>query len=213
MTRIAWAMSITLSAALGGCLAAPKEIGLAPAAEVSATGIGGGRNVGVSCVDSRPERQGGIAAGSYVLDPDTDVAGALCRATADGLARMGFVPAIGAAPGGLQLRVEMVRIAHAVGPGNFKRAVEVEANLRATAVSGGGQYTTTYRAQRMREVAFSPRKETVQALSDETVSAALSRILSDQAVLAVLSGGGGGAAAPTPAPVVNETDTQTFPYR
>lgn len=210
MKHLLWATNLATAVILSGCLAAPKELSITPAAEVSATGVGGGRSIGVSCLDSRPERQGGIAAGSFVLDPDADVAGALCRATADGLARMGFVPAIGAAAGGAQLRVEMVRIAHAVGAGNLKRAVEVEAELRATAAGASGQYTTTYRAQRMREVAFSPRKETVQALSDETVSAALSRVLADPQILARL--GGGPVAPSAPAPAVNSTDTQTFPY-
>jgi hypothetical protein len=63
----------------------------------------------------------------------------------------------------------------------------------------------------MREVAFSPRHETVQELSDETVSAALSRILADPQILAILTGGG--TAQPGTGPAVNQPDTQTFPYR
>lgn len=200
------------TAALTACLAAPKPLALAPVADVTGTGIGAGAPVVLSCADQRPERSGGIAPGSYLIDPDADVAQAICGAAADGLRRMGYAPSIGVAAGpAAGLRIDVLRIVHAVGDGNFKRAVEVEAELRATATATGRSYTTSYRAQRMREVAFSPRKETVQELSDETVSAALSRILSDQAVLAVLSGGAGDVTAPAPA--VNEADTQTFPYR
>lgn len=202
----------TAAAALSACLAAPKPLALQPVAEVTGTGIGAGAAVVLSCADQRPERSGGIAPGSYIIDPKADVAQAVCDAAGEGLRRMGYAPSIGVATGpAAGLRIDVLRIVHAVGDGNLKRAVEVEAELRATATGTGRSYTTSYRAQRMREVAFSPRKETVQELSDETVSAALSRILADQAILAVLSGGGGASTAPAPA--VNEPDTQTFPYR
>lgn len=201
------------TATLTACLAAPKPLALEPVAEVTGVGTGAGAAVVLSCADQRPERSGGIAPGSYIIDPKADVAQAVCGAAADGLRRMGYAPSIGVAAGpATGLRIDVLRVVHAVGDGTFKRAVEVEAELRATATASGRSHTTSYRAQRMREVAFSPRKETVQELSDETVSAALSRILSDQAVLAVLSGGGGGGAT-APAPTVNEADTQTFPYR
>lgn len=203
-------LCIVIITLLAGCVAGPETLAVQPKPVVTATGVGRGAVVGLSCLDQRPERRGGIPAGSYVIDPNADIAGTLCDSAVDGLRRMGFAPAIGAASSGATLQLEVLRIAHAVGGGTFKRAVEVEAELRATAAASGRQYSTSYRAQRMREVAFTPRRETVQELSDETVSAALSRTLADPAILAILTGAG--AAPGGPAPAVNQPDTQTFPY-
>lgn len=195
--------------ALTACLASPTYLKLNPTVQTTGTGVGGDRPVALTCLDERPERRGGIAAGSYLIEPGLDVASAVCRSTATALQRMGFAPTIGQASQAATLQIAVTRIAHAIGGNNVKREVEVEAEIRATAAAGGREYTTRYRAQRMREVAFSPRLETVQELSDETVSAALSRTLADPAILAMLTGGGGGGGM---APATNDPDTQTYPY-
>ena len=191
---------------LAACVAPPKIIRLAPVATVNGQGIGRGTPVSVSAADLRPERSGGVPAGAYMIDPKVDVAAIVYRAATDGLSRLGYQPVPGEGPWQSNLKLEVLRVAQGISGNAVLKTVSVEAEIRATASNRQRSYTTSYRAQQQQDFPFGPRTETVQRLTNEAVSNALSRVLNDQAVLEVLTAAGatGGAGV--------GQDTQTFPY-
>lgn len=172
---------------LSACSTAPQRLDLKPAIDVTARNLGQGTPVAVQVIDRRAlgeaQRSGAVTG----IDPNLDVAGVVYQEATRALERLGFAVEPSAGPLSNTLTLELLRIDYALGGGMMKKTMFVDADLRATAQSGGHSFTTTYRAHQEQEVAFHPAPALSQRLVNQTVSNALSRAFADPQLMDTLA--------------------------
>ena len=189
MPRFAVAL-IALTTLLAACSTSPQRLDLKPAIEVTGRNIGQGTPVTLQVIDRRELTEAQRSGAVTGIDPNVNVVDVVYREAARALERLGFAVEPTASPLSNTLTIELLRINYDLSTGVMKKTVFVDADVRATAKSGGDSFATTYRAHEEQEVAFLPAPATSERLVNETLSNALSRAFADPQLMRVLTHSG-----------------------
>jgi uncharacterized lipoprotein YajG len=190
MPRLPLAL-IALASLLAACSTAPQRLDVKPSINVAARNIGQGTPVAVQVIDRRQlteaQRSGAVSG----VDPAVNVVDAVYQEATRALEQLGFAVEPSASPLSNTLTLELLQINYELSSAVMKKTVFVDADVRATAKSGGNSFATTYRAHQEQEVAFHPAPALSQRLVNETLSNALSRAFADPQLMGVLTQRGG----------------------
>jgi uncharacterized lipoprotein len=168
---------------LGGCALSPQEIGADPLLDLAALPKDGGDvTVALSVSDRRAQpvlgRRGGVYdTATVTMAPD--LAERLRERIAQGLSMRGYKVAAPGAPGNLTLDVEVAAMTYTVTPGQLTRTVEVATTIKARSRAGDIVRTNEYRDARTKEFVKPPTETENAALVNESIAAALQRMLAD----------------------------------
>ncbi len=178
---------LAFASLLGACSTAPQRLDLKPAIAVAGRNVGQGTPVAVQVIDRRELTEAQRAGAVTGIDPKVNVVDVVYQEATRALERLGFAVEPTASPLSNTLTLELLRINYDLSTAVMKKTVFIDADLRATAKSGGNSFATTYRAHQEQEVAFLPAPATSQRLINETLSNALSRAFADPQLMGVLT--------------------------
>ena len=176
-----------LSGSTGGCALSPQVVEIHPqlpagagaAATVAAT-------LALEVRDDRKSPLVGYRGGVYETATITvagDMAARLRSALADAFGQRGYDVVAADAPAPLRLSVAVVELGYSIRQLQLTRLVETRAALQARSQSGTTTRTGAYRDQRSLEVLKPPDTATNERLINETLDAALQRLLADTELL------------------------------
>jgi uncharacterized lipoprotein len=183
-----------------GCALSPQRVAIHPQLQVPPGAAQGNGTALALAVDDRREtalvgRRGGVYAETATISTADDVAAPLRQGLAAALAQMGYrVHAGTAAP---RLQVSLIRLDYAVEKNKLTRTVTTTAAIEAVLRIGTKSYTNVYKLGRSRKMLTAPDAGDNEELINETLAAALQRLLEDEELFGHLrEGGGDGMTAP-----------------
>lgn len=169
--------------ALGGCALSPQVVPAQPVIDHAALPKDGGNDtVALSVRDLRGNAVLGHRGGVYdtaTVTMSADMPTQLRTQIAQALSARGFRVAGAGEPANLTLAVEVTGMTYVVTQGQLTRTVEVSTTIKAR--SGIGEITRTneYRDARTKEFVKPPTEEQNESLVNESIAAALQRMLAD----------------------------------
>lgn len=185
MARTNLLSRVTLLGALslGGCALSPQEITPDPLLDLAALPRDGGNDtVTLSVADMRTNKVLGYRGGVYDTATVTvapDMPARLRAQVAQALTTRGFKVAEADAPGNITLNVGVTGMAYAVTRGQLTRTVEVSTTIKGRAGVGDITRTNEYRDARTKEFVKPPTEAENEDLVNESIAAALQRMLAD----------------------------------
>lgn len=171
----------TLSA--GGCALSPQVVPVQPVVDHAALPKDGGDDtVSLSVADARANAVLGYRGGVYdtatvTMVPDMPVQ--MRAQIAQGLSARGFKVAEAGAPANVTLHVEVTDLTYTSTQGQLTRTVEVSTTIKCRSLVGDVTRTNEYRDARTKEFVKPPTELQNEELVNESIAAALQRMLAD----------------------------------
>lgn len=169
--------------ALGACALSPQVVPVQPVIDHAALPRDGGSDtVSLSVADARANAVLGYRGGVYdtaTVTMAADLPARLRDQIAQALSARGFKVAAAEAPGNLALHVDVTAMTYTVTQGQVTRTVEVSTAIKCRARIGDVTRTNEYKDARTKEFVKPPTESQNEALVNESVAAALQRMLAD----------------------------------
>lgn len=185
------ALILTATTLFAGCALSPQMINVTPKADVEAANIGQNQPVQVIAVDSRDQSAFGTRGGVYketaLVQPANDVKAAIEDAVRKGLQTQGF-NAFNPGADATRLEVRLEQLDYVPEEGSVVNEVTLSLTLLAEATRGDVVHTGTYKSSVVHDLPLTPTADRNQAMVNEILSGAITRMLKDPEMQRFLAG-------------------------
>ncbi|MEQ3723152.1 YajG family lipoprotein [Alcanivorax sp.] len=185
------ALILTATTLFAGCALSPQMINVTPKANVEAANVGHNQPVKVIAVDSRDQAAFGTRGGVYketaLVQPANDVKAAIEEAVRKGLQTQGF-NAFNAGDDATRLEVRLEQLDYVPEEGSVVNEVTLSLTLLAEASRDNVVHTGTYKSSVVHDLPLTPTADRNQAMVNEILSGAITRMLNDPEMQGFLAG-------------------------